>query len=315
MYLCVLSSLPEDPDLPYDPSAYLQKYHWDQHVVQPLDLPGQIQGLIRRGCDLFINLCDGTPDDDVSGIGLVLLLEELGVAFTGANSRFFDPTRAEMKAAAAAANVPFPGSLFVTEQTGIEQADARLHYPMLVKPPHGYASIGITRESRVTNLEALETQSLRAIREYGSALIEEFIEGREFTVLVAENPDDSQAPITFQPVEFLFPPGESFKHYDLKWKDYAQMSVAPVNNPPLEKRLRELTARQFKQLQGNGYARCDYRMNGQGEVFMLEINPNCGVFYPPHEPGSADFILLNDPRGHAGFLDLILRNALKRRRN
>jgi D-alanine-D-alanine ligase len=313
MYICVLSSPPDDPDIPYDPSAYLKEYRWEHHIVSPQNLRGQIKTLVEQGFDVFFNLCDGTPDDDVSGIGLVLILEELGVAFTGANSLFFDPTRAGMKAAAVEADIPFPGSIFVSELKGINKADATLCYPLLVKPPHGFASMGITRESRVTNAKSLELQALHTIREYGSALIEEFIEGREFTVLVAENPNDSNKPIAFQPVEFIFPDGESFKHYDMKWKDYARMSVTPVREPALNQRLRELASRQFKYMQGNGYARCDYRMNDQGVVFMLEINPNCGVFYPPHEPGSADFILLNDPLGHAGFLDLILNSALKRK--
>ena len=51
-----------------------------------------------------------------------------------------------------------------------------------------------------------------------------------------------------------------------------------------------------------------------GELFMLEINPNCEIFYPPGDEGCADFILLNDPAGHQGFVDTILRSALKRAR-
>jgi D-alanine-D-alanine ligase len=314
MYICVLSSEPEDPDIPYDPSAYLQKYRWVNHVVHPEDVPSQIRARLAEGCDVFVNLCDGTPDDEVSGIGLVRLFEELGVAFTGANSQFFDPTRAEMKAAAAEAGLPYPGSAFVTDQAGIDRAGATLHYPLLVKPPHGFASMGLTRESRVTTPEDLSARAWLTLQRYGSALIEEFIDGREFTVLVAEDPENPAAPIAFQPVEFIFPPGESFKHYDMKWKEYERMSVTPVREAPIDQRLREMATRLFKQMCGNGYARCDFRMNARSEIFMLEINPNCGVFYPPHEPGSADFILLNDRHGHAGFLDLILRGALKRRR-
>ena len=45
---------------------------------------------------------------------------------------------------------------------------------------------------------------------------------------------------------------------------------------------------------------------------MLEINPNCGLFYEPKDAGSADFILLNDPDGHTGFLDTIITAAMKR---
>jgi D-alanine-D-alanine ligase len=143
-------------------------------------------------------------------------------------------------------------------------------------------------------------------------LVEEFVEGREFTCLIAENPDDSNKPLTFTPVEFIFPKGESFKHYDMKWVEYEKMSVAVVNDPKIQNTLREQTMRVFTELGGNGYARCDYRMDANGTIYMLEINPNCGIFYPPHEPGSADFSLLNDPTNHENFMKLIIRNAQKR---
>jgi hypothetical protein len=46
---------------------------------------------------------------------------------------------------------------------------------------------------------------------------------------------------------------------------------------------------------------------------MLEINPNCGIFYGPDEPGSADFSLIKDPvYDHNKFLHLIIRSAQKR---
>jgi D-alanine-D-alanine ligase len=45
---------------------------------------------------------------------------------------------------------------------------------------------------------------------------------------------------------------------------------------------------------------------------MLEINPNCSIFYPPAEAGSADFILLQEPNGHRDFVERIVQAALKR---
>lgn len=314
MYLCVLSSPPDPDDIPYDPSAYFTEHRWEHYKPHPQHYRTEIARLAAKGFDVFINLCDGTPDDELSGIGLVQVLEEFGLPFTGADSRFFDPTREEMKAAARQAGVPVPGCLFIEKLADLVNMDHIIDYPLLVKPPHGYASIGLSRESRVADSQALEMQSAMTIEKFGGALIEKFIEGREFTVLIAENTDDSQNPVTFQPIEFLFPPGEKFKHYDMKWKDYELMTTQTVNHPRINKRLRDLTKRQFLAMNGCGYARCDFRMDLNGEIYLLEINPNCGVFYPPHEPGSADFVLMNDPRGHAGFLDLILRSAAKRKR-
>ena len=47
-------------------------------------------------------------------------------------------------------------------------------------------------------------------------VVEEYIDGREFTVLVMAGPDPSQPPVAFTPIEFIFPPGPHFKTYDLK---------------------------------------------------------------------------------------------------
>jgi D-alanine-D-alanine ligase len=288
-------------------------FKWKHHLVNPKHVEEQMSDLVDEGVDVFLNLCDGTPDDALSGIGLVQLMEKMNLAFTGADSKFFDPTRQEMKMYAKKASVPVPSWMMVDRMEDVESAAKKLRFPVLVKPPHGYASVGITRDSRCEKLEQLKVQAGREMDQFGRALLEEFIEGREFTCLITENPDDPKNPITFKPVEFIFPEGESFKHYDMKWVDYEKMSVAPVNDKRIEKTLREQTARVFTAMNGNGYARCDYRMDADGTIHMLEINPNCGIFYAPHEPGSADFSLINDPiYDHHKFLNLIIRSARNR---
>lgn len=312
MNICVLTSTPDADDVPYDPSPYMKGYRWKQHLVAPAHVEKQIKDLMDDGVDAFVNLCDGTPDDALSGIALVHALEKYNAAFTGADSKFFDPTRDEMKNAARRVSVPTPNWIFVNRAENAEKVVKRLKFPMLVKPPHGYASVGIRRNSRVETIEQLREQLKLEIAEFGRALIEEFIEGREFTCLISENPDDPRKSVTYTPVEFIFPVGETFKHYEMKWVEYEKMSVAVVTDWRIEKTLREQTMRVFKELGGNGYARCDYRMDSNGVIHMLEINPNCGIFYPPHEPGSADFSLLNDPVNHTRFMRLIIRNALRR---
>ena len=312
MYLCVLSSVPDDNDPPYDPSPHMNGYRWIHYQMDPVDIESQIRTLLKEGVDVFVNLCDGTPDDPISGIGLVKKMEKLGVAFTGADSKFFDPTRDQMKSAARKALVPTPEWQYANKVGDAEKIAKRLRFPLLVKPPHGYSSIGLTRQSRVENIEQLRTQLAHAIAENNRALVEEFIEGREFTCLIAENPDDHIQPLTFKPVEFIFPEGETFKHYNMKWVDYEKMSVKAVDDRSIDQVLREQTTRIFQTMKGNGYARCDYRMDASGTIFMLEINPNCGIFYPPAEPGSADFSLLNDATNHRKFLKLMVRAAQKR---
>lgn len=164
--------------------------------------------------------------------------------------------------------------------------------------------------NRRINLTLLRFPNTRALT---GALIEEFIEGREFTVLVTENPLDEEEPLTFTPVECRFGEGETFKHYDLKWTDYEKISWFPVDPADaLTAKLKHATQRVFVGLRAVGYGRCDFRVDSSGRVYFLELNPNCGIFYPLDEYGSADFILKNDPIGHRGFLDHIMKCALAR---
>ena len=115
-----------------------------------------------------------------------------------------------------------------------------LDFPMIVKHFNSYSSIGMTKQSKVTNECELRSQLSRMLSDYGGALVEEFIAGREFTVLVSENPEDSQLPLAYLPVECQFPSGEEFKHFDLKWHDYDGIEWVPVADDDLAERLKEM---------------------------------------------------------------------------
>jgi D-alanine-D-alanine ligase len=314
MKLCSLSTSPQESENLYALPYYLDGHPWQHYALRPADLTGQLQALCESGVDIFLNFCDGTPEDGFSAIELACALEEVGAAFSGAGSGFADPTREEMKAAAVQAGVPIPRGCFVKKESDFELAARSLRFPLIVKPPHGYSSIGLTPDSRATGLPGLAARGAQVLAEFGAALVEEFIEGREFTVLAAVDPDHNEQPRTFQPVEFLFPSGESFKHYQLKWVNYARMQARPVSEPQVDAALRDYTRRIFRAMHGDGYARCDYRMDAGGNLYFLEINPNCGIFYAPDEPGSADLCLIHDPLGQRGFMELLLRQAQARKK-
>jgi D-alanine-D-alanine ligase len=148
--------------------------------------------------------------------------------------------------------------------------------------------------------------------DYAGALIEEFIEGLECTVLVADNPEDWSNPLSYQPMKYRFPEGETFKHYFVKWEDYADMHATPVTDPELDRRLRQAAIDFYRGMNGVGYGRCDVRVDKDGRPFMLEINANCGLYYPADDAGSADLCLLNDPAGHEGFTRQVVAAALAR---
>ncbi len=323
MRICLLTNqdldadeFPKD-DWPCDPRPFLPEVDWDVAVLEKRTSPDKVRELAANGYDLFFNLCDGAADEETPGIEVVETLEALSVPFTGASSEFYEPSREAMKAACRSQGIDTPAHVMAKQERDIDRAAKELRFPMFVKHPSSYASVGLTRASRVLTAVALGKQARRCIRKYGAALIEEYIDGVECTVLVSENPDDPARPKTYLPMQYRFPEGEEFKHASLKWVDYDGMAVRPVNDPDLDARLRDIAARFFVAIGGVSFGRCDIRVDKSGTPFILEINPNCGVYYPPTDPGSADLCLLQDPEGHAGFTRRLVAAALQRhaRRN
>jgi D-alanine-D-alanine ligase-like ATP-grasp enzyme len=297
-----------------DVIRHLEGHECESVLIDKAKAVRQIVELSRRGFDVFINLCDGAWDEDRAGIEVVQTLERLGLAFTGATANFYEPSREMMKRVCHFWGIKSPACVFATEEPSVELAARSLQFPLIVKHPNSYSSIGLTKKSRVTTPADLREQAKKMIDEYGGALIEEFIEGREFSVLVVENADDELQPFAYRPIEFHFPDGESFKHFDLKWRDYEAMTCVQCDDDELAERLKEISRKLFLGLNGAGYGRCDIRMDAAGELFMLEINPNCDVAYPLDEAGSADLILLHEPWGHREFFEKIINAALKRHR-
>jgi D-alanine-D-alanine ligase len=302
-----------DPDYPFLPEIYLAGHDYESIAVTQEKAAEIVSTLSGREFGVVFNLCDGSRyDSGRPGIEVVRALEAHRIPFTGADSSFFEPTRTSMKEACRALGIETPEWVFVKDAQNLEQLTGGLKYPLIVKHANSYASIGLLPESRVDDLAELETQVRRMTGEYGEVLIEEFIAGREFSVLVAENPDDRDHPKVYPPVECTFPEGESFKHEKLKWETFQDMHCIPIHDPALEARLRSMSEKMFLGMNGNGFGRCDIRSDSSGKLYMLEINPNCGIFYPPDAPGTADSILQLDG-GHARFVQLLLRGALSRR--
>jgi D-alanine-D-alanine ligase len=300
-------------DWPCDPRPFLPDDEWHLATLEDKHTSvAEVERQIRRGFDLFFNLCDGAEGQETPGIEVIHTLERHGVPFTGATSDFYEPTRLEMKEACASVDVASPACVLAETREDVERAAETLRFPLFVKHYNSYASVDLSRNSRVRTPGGLRLQARKIMSRHGAALIEEYIEGLECSVLVAENPGDPASPTTYTPIQYRFPEGESFKHEKLKWEDYDGFDCIPVADPALSSRLRSDAARFFVALGGTSFGRCDVRVDKGGTPYMLEINPNCGVYFPPSDPGTADIILAHDPAGHEGFTRQLVAAALAR---
>ena len=316
MRVCVLS---DEEISDFDPSPFMKDYDWEMVTVTApvMNILRSLAG--RNEFDVFLNLCEGYEMDssdplEYEGVDVVKGLEALNLPFTGADSKFFDPTREEMQAAAEKNKVSFVKGYQVKSVEEALGFVKNLRYPIMVKHPQSYGSTGMTRESRVDTSDQLRLQVERICSEFGAARMEEFIVGKEFNVLVADNPDDFSNPIAYPPAELIFPPGEEFWHVDVKWNYDVPFDFKQVTDPSLLERLQDIAKRMYLAMGGVGYGRCDIRMNEQGELFILEINPNGGIMFMPEEYGPADYMILYDKDGYKGFFDRLFRSAFVRQK-
>jgi len=302
-------------DPPRDLSALLPQHTVHHVALNKLTTYRQLKKLSREGFDIFVNLCEGYLDWDVPSIDVIQSLELLKLPYTGPPAHLYDPPKALMKYVAYTANVRTPAHGLIRNTSDAESVAEGLAFPLFVKPSHAGDSLGIDDASLVHDRSALLAKVTSALADYDELLVEEYVDGREFTVLVLAGADGSGSCEALMPVEYHFPEGQKFKTYALKTSDLHPGANRPVHDPELRAQLEEAAKRIFAAFGGLGYARLDFRMNTEGELFFLEINFTCSVFYRDGLEGSADHILAHDGIGQAGFAERIINDGLARFRN
>lgn len=293
-----------------DLSKLLPEATFTHVLLNKLTTYKQLKALSKQGFDVFVNLCESYLEWEVPSIDVIHSLELLNLPYTGPNLNLYDPTKELMKYVAYGEGIRTPAYSVVTALEDIDNVCKELQFPLFVKPVKAGDSLGIDAQSLVRNKEELTAKIVATISDYPELLVEEYIDGREFTVLVAANAAGGVT--TFEPVEFVFPKGEIFKTYDLKSSEWDVESNVPVADAAVNAELRESAAKIFKAFNGVGYGRMDFRMDDKGQLYFLEVNFACSVFFTDGYEASADFILRYDKQGAAGFLKTIIAEGIAR---
>lgn len=299
-------------DPPRDLTPFLPEATVDHVFLNKLTTYRQLKELGKKGYDIFVNLCEGYLEWEVPSIDVIHSFEALNLPHTGPSSKLYDPTKELMKYVAYCEGVPTPQFVLIESIADAELACKHLSFPLFVKPAKAGDSLGVDEHSLVNNKEELLTKIEEILEEYGPLLVEEYIAGREFTVLVAANAAPEKTCTVFKPVEYIFPEGREFKTYALKTSELHPDCNHPCKDKRIEKQLRRASERIFRGFGGVGYARLDFRVNDKGKIFFLEINFTCSVFYKDGYEGSADFVLKYDEIGQAGFLHHIIAEGIAR---
>ncbi|MBI2287622.1 MAG: ATP-grasp domain-containing protein [Chloroflexi bacterium] len=257
----------------------------DCQVIQvPLDLPfGRAKGKLRSlDVDLVFNLFEGFSGYPETEASVPEFLAKIGIPFTGCPAAVLRLAldKAKVKVILKAAGIPTPAFQKLSPET---LHTFRLGYPCIVKPRCEDASHGLSAESVVNDFVSLERQVRFICDAYqGGALVEQFISGREFNVTVLGNSEYTVLPAS--EIVYSLPPGmPELLTFAAKWEPgtlYYQGTnpVCPARlNSEEQQRIAETAVAVFKLLNCQGYARVDMRMSQDGEINVIELNPNADI--------------------------------------
>ncbi len=230
---------------------------------------------------VIFNLLLEFQSETVFDQNVLAYLELLGIPYTGCNPRGYMLARDKVLAKKLFQyhNIKTPNFCVFPKNHPIIVPET-LRYPLIVKCTTEDASLGMTQGSLVHSLAKLEERVAYLHETYHCDVIgEEFIEGRELYMGVLGNQKLTVLP-TWELVFDKSPtPQKEFYHTYAKWNNaYRERKGIRSQKAELsanaEKRLADISKAIYRTLNLNGYARFDFRMTAEGEIYVLEANPN-----------------------------------------
>ncbi|HSF42053.1 MAG TPA: ATP-grasp domain-containing protein [Thermoanaerobaculia bacterium] len=288
MNITVLAGLENDDPKSYDvvvdqvAAALRKKKHRVSIFGVHDDLKKLVSGFSRRKPDLVFNLLESFGDNLGGDVAVAGVLDLLRLSYTGGGpgELYLRQDKGLAKKVFAFEGILYPHYAVFSQNADFETA-GKLRMPLFVKPLTADASIGIDGDSLVRDSTALMKRVI-AIHEKvkDSALVEEYIEGREFYVGVLGN----REPIAFPPIEMDFsglPEGSPhILGSKAKWSknsvEYKGTKSVLADIPDeLRAKLQKAALDAYRALRVRDYGRVDLRLTETGDIYVIEVNANC----------------------------------------
>jgi len=215
-----------------------------------------------------------------------LALQELGYRFTGcrAGALALAVNKARTKELLQQAGVLTPQWQVFSSQDELTSAGlGGLAFPLIVKPVAEDSSLAIDQGAVVDDLPDLQARVRYVTQSYHQpALVEDFIDGREFNASIWGSPPEI-LPLAEIQLEALGAATRRIASFAAKWEEGSfEYSHTPVTCPAvvgdeLAERIRSMALRAWRVITGDcGYGRVDMRERG-GQPYVLEVNPNPSI--------------------------------------
>ncbi len=213
---------------------------------------------------------------------VVAFLELMRQPYTGCNPRGLLLSRDKPLCKQLLTYHRIPTPQFAVFRKGLRvQVPRRQRFPLFVKSTVEDASLGISQASVVEDAAKLKERIQFMHEQVGcDALVEQYIEGREFYVGVMGNERLQRLPVWELTFGSLPQSQAAIATRKVKWDRAYQArhgigTRAASDLPPqLLARLDRLSRRIYRTLGLSGYARMDFRVTAAGEVYVLEANAN-----------------------------------------
>ncbi|MFA6948901.1 MAG: ATP-grasp domain-containing protein, partial [Eubacteriales bacterium] len=224
------------------------------------------------------------------------LLDMLGIPYAGSDGTALAVSldKDMTKRLLSTWNVKTPKSA-VVGRAGLKGTE-KLKFPVIVKPNAEGSGKGITDVSVAADSAALGTLIDKNIALYGEDMLaEEYISGREFTVGLIGNGDSLRV---FEPMEIIYNKKTDGNYcvysYNVKqnYKAYVEYRCPADIDKKTSDKLKKSARAAFCGLGCSDFARADFRLSDNGEVYFIEINPLPGL-----APGYSDYPMLADFNG------------------
>lgn len=279
------------------------------------DLRELLDKLDDKRPDLVFNLCERFADNDDFEMNVTAVLTMLRQPFTGTGptGMALRQDKALTKKLLKFHEVPYP-NYATFDKNNLELA-GKMHFPLFVKPLHGDTSLGINDSSLVTEFAKLvERISFIQTQLKVPALVEEYIEGREFYLSVLGNDPAEALPV--MELDFTKLPDGYPKIYGHEAKSeaaspqYRAVNAVVATDLAPETRARIINAGREAAyaLKAQDYARVDIRLSLDGIPMVVEVNAN------PYLERTSAFALaaLQAGMGYATLINRIVEEAWKR---
>jgi D-alanine-D-alanine ligase len=237
--------------------------------------------LARMDCDLVFNLTESFADDDTADFKIAGFLELIGKHYTGSGTHglLLAQDKAIAKKIFAFHGVLTP--TFAKSFRGRLDFSHDLHFPVIVKPAREDGSIGIEFSAVVSSIrELMERMDWLHANFDSPVLIEEYIDGREMYVGVLGNDKPEALPVIELDLSKLPDGTPRIAAAEVKWgkgtKAYRDTKSAIATDLPEETvlALQQTAVAAYQALELRDYGRVDMRLQPDGRVQVIEVNPN-----------------------------------------